>query len=357
MVVICPLCKTVQRGNSGDKCNQIGCIGKLEEAFKCNRCDTIQRAGDKCIKPGCVGGELKRQKQKTDQPTPVRPSSHVVLPTASEQKVFAGASGKVADKGTSHGQSATQLKTTSSQESGAKTKFRAQLEAQLKTGPPTSKKLPTKEIIPSDDAPKILKSEIPIRTAKIRDMAKDVQFVTGLMKSAELRKIVIINMLQSYGPSEGAKHALKLAEHLPGIKDMAQTMMILVKDAHSWDLMGLKAFNSGFAACQQCVAIMFHKLVQNPLFSSCIQLVHVPGHHFLVFGERDKGDWKKNRTYIVDLWLQNLHRPKAASLAQLGDDNPGWSLCVTQLLDPNQTYYLEWLPKWEIDLTYDPLIQ
>lgn len=342
MTVICQLCKKVQKGDINGRCNESSCIGRLEEAFRCNSCHQIQKGpiGKKCITTGCFG-ELKRQKMTANQPKSVVPSSHVVFPTASEEKKFS---------------SEPQVTGAVPQLSGEKVQFRAQLEAKLKTGPTVPTKSQAKETVSTIEAPKVLKSEIPVHTVKTRNLVADVQFVTNLMKSSELRKIIIINMLDSYEPSEGAKKAIQLTKDSLKLKEMTLTMNVLVKDAPSWNTMGFKSLASGFAACQQCVAIMFHKLVQSPTFSSCIQLVHITGHHFLVFGEMNRGEWVQNKAYVVDLWLQNLHRPKVESLATLGNDSPAWQVCVTQLLDKQQTFYAKWFPNWQIDLTYDPLL-
>jgi hypothetical protein len=70
-----------------------------------------------------------------------------------------------------------------------------------------------KEKSPVTEPPKVLRSEIPARTINKRSVDQDVGFVTALMKSVELRKIVIINLLEDYEPTPGARKALEWTQH------------------------------------------------------------------------------------------------------------------------------------------------
>ncbi|MGF6597376.1 hypothetical protein P3T23_002093 [Paraburkholderia sp. GAS448] len=345
MLRICNTCHAIQKKNSSGKCNQRGCSGKLEKAWKCSACDKVQEStfSNKCRERGCKG-VLQKLKDEiahgSAPPRDVMPSSHVYMGTASQ------ASSLVVEKDESK----------SSEPIG---NIHDRLNLMLAKGPPPVRlpaSSPTTPVLQTESAPKVLRSEIPSRSPHLKlDIERDAGIARALMASREMRRIVVTNMLADYDPSDGARKALKMTQSSSSkMSEMTATMLVNPTDAPGWDLMGAKALRSQFAACQQCVAIVFHKLIQNPAFSSTIRLIHVPGHHFLVFGDFS-GSSSGWRVYIVDLWLQNLHRPDCDSVGDLDRDSSEWQVLVIRLDDDKQTWYRDRLSQWVTDLEHDPM--
>ncbi|TDN57849.1 hypothetical protein [Paraburkholderia sp. BL10I2N1] len=91
MLRICKTCHAIQKKTTSGKCNQRGCVGKLEKAWKCSVCDRVQESTvfNKCRERGCKG-VLQRLKDEiahgSAPPRDVMPSSHVYMGTASEAR-------------------------------------------------------------------------------------------------------------------------------------------------------------------------------------------------------------------------------------------------------------------------------
>jgi hypothetical protein len=174
-----------------------------------------------------------------------------------------------------------------------------------------------------------------------------------IMSSTEMREIIVVNMLADYDPSEGARAAIEATKNHEGLKTMTATMSMVPQDARAWYIMGSQVYRSKFAACQQCVAAVFYKFASDPLWTSPIQLVHVPGHHFVLFGSVKKnGDWDK--CYIVDLWVQNLHRPKKEGSKKWGHESSGWTLQVLDWDGNDAGWYQNKSSQIAVDLYWDP---
>jgi hypothetical protein len=361
---ICGTCSCTQIGTPFGKCNQLRCNGRLEDAWRCGGCDLVQVKGTgSCRKCSSVLALVEEVVGR--RPIPVGVQSHRVMPTAANlprtlpaipQQAQAQVAIRKADVAPGSIVQPQRVPLVADQ-TPSRTALKSNLEAALKKGPSQIvRESATVAPTPIIDAPKVVRSVIPAPTATQRKLVQDCAFVESLLRTKELRSIIVPNTLRDYDPTEGGLQAAGWATE-EELKAMNITMAVLLPDAQAWDLMGKKALLAGAAACQQCVAIMFHKIVQNPAFSSCIQLVHVKGHHFLMFGEPKNGKWQVDKLYVVDLWVQNLRRPKVKTKAELGNDSPDWKPGLVKYGDPGQTFYADRAQggDWAVDLDYDPL--
>lgn len=343
MLRICDLCRAVQAKNTSGRCGELRCNGTLSKAWLCTSCETPQAKSffGGCGKKGCQG-ELKKLREipssSSSSIRPVVPEPNRFFPTASQLSKL----------------EVEEEKTSQSSSSGD---IRERLMQMHRNGPPkVVRPVFSQPQTVIEDAPKIVRSEIPDRTAKQRDHAADRRIAEQLMSSPEMRRIVVINMLAEYKPSAGARAALKLIEGSEALKQMTLSMTVVPTTAMEWNRLGATAFGQKCGACQQCVGIVFYKLLQEPLFSSPIRLIRVPGHHFVMFGDFNSTS-PDSTTYIVDLWLQNLHRPDCKTLADLSEPSADWPVSVMRCDSPEAEWYVGYRSSWTCDLEYSPVIR
>lgn len=191
-------------------------------------------------------------------------------------------------------------------------------------------------------------------------LARDKATAEELLQQPAMRRIAVMDA-DSYGGSAGAIELCQRMQNDPYFPNYKHSHNTTPKTADAWEGLGKNTKKWGLGNCHQCMAAAFAGLKAVQGWSSSIELVrfeagHKSGHHFLVVG-RPKPSVTFNQTtdwgnaFVVDLWLQNLHRPgdgKKKDGMEVGTWAGGVKDCSTD------GYLIKNLKNIKVDLLWTP---